>query len=167
MIFSHYTGRDPSWIIIALAFVTRYRCCTGKDPNNGTGSIFPLKCIMVIFTISFFYSSFLCSLRPFWSISVSGLLTHSSVQLLALRHIYLKISLFLIRHTHFCGHSPHKIFSWGILEGSPDVFWIANSTVLIIGLILLYGALLLRSRIEGTGWWRVFFRWGRERTPNE
>jgi len=55
-----------------------------------------------------------------------------------------------------------KIVSWGILKGPLNVFWIANSTVLIMGIILLYGALLLRTRIEGTGWWKVFFRGGRE-----
>jgi hypothetical protein len=59
-----------------------------------------------------------------------------------------------------------KIVSWGILKGHLNFFEIANDTVLLVGIILFCGALLLRTRIEGMGWWRVFLPGGR-RTSRE
>ena len=43
-----------------------------------------------------------------------------------------------------------------------NIFGIGHSTVLAVVLILLFGALLVRTRVEGTGWWRVFLKGGRE-----
>jgi hypothetical protein len=56
-----------------------------------------------------------------------------------------------------------KIVSGGILKGHLNFFEIANSTVLLRRIILFCGALLLRTWIEGTGWWRVFILGGRGR----
>jgi hypothetical protein len=42
-----------------------------------------------------------------------------------------------------------------------DFFGIASSTVLLIGIILLAGAVLVRTLIEGRGWWHVFLQGGR------
>jgi hypothetical protein len=52
-------------------------------------------------------------------------------------------------------------FGIGIITATPNIFGIANSTVLLIAILLLAGAVLLRTLVEGTGWWRVFFQGGR------
>jgi hypothetical protein len=48
------------------------------------------------------------------------------------------------------------------MDKTRNLFGIANSTVLLAGIILLAGAVLVRTLIEGTDWWRVFLRGGRE-----
>ena len=35
-----------------------------------------------------------------------------------------------------------------------------NTTVLLVGIILLATTVLVRTLVEGTGWWRVFLRGG-------
>jgi len=55
-------------------------------------------------------------------------------------------------------------FRIGILEGPRNFFGIANSSVVLIGIILLVLAVLVRTLVEGTGWWRLFLQGGRTGT---
>ena len=41
-----------------------------------------------------------------------------------------------------------------------DILGVANSEVLLIGIIFLFGVLLVRTRVEGRGWWKVFLHGG-------
>ena len=50
-------------------------------------------------------------------------------------------------------------FGIGVFTETPDLI-IANSEVLIVGLLLLFGALCVRTLVEGTEWWKVFLRGG-------
>jgi membrane-bound metal-dependent hydrolase YbcI (DUF457 family) len=51
-------------------------------------------------------------------------------------------------------------FGLGIMKETPNIFGVANTIVLLGGIILLAGALPVRTLVEGTGWWRVFLREG-------
>ena len=46
------------------------------------------------------------------------------------------------------------------MNETPNMFEIANTKVLFVGIILLVGAVVVRTLIEGKGWWRVFFLGG-------
>jgi len=41
-----------------------------------------------------------------------------------------------------------------------DILGVANSEVLVIGILLLSGALCVRTFVEGRGWWKVFLKGG-------
>ena len=160
MIFSRYTGRDPSWIIIAVAFVPDI-----DQPlaiiNKISGNVFPVAIHHgdlhnVLFLIVF--SLVIAGILRYFNIRFIDGLICSAIGIAA--HLFEDLLVFNPAYA-FLWPFTSKIVSWGILKGPLNVFWLANSTVLIIGIILLYGALLLRTRIEGTGWWRVFFRGGR------
>jgi membrane-bound metal-dependent hydrolase YbcI (DUF457 family) len=160
MIFSRYTGRDPSWIIIAVAFIPDIDFALEKI-QQWTRLDVPFEIhhgnlhnvlFLIIFSVLFagilryfgfrFIDMLICS--------VIGTAAHFFEDLLVFDPAYA-----------FLWPFTSKIFSGGILQGSLNVFGIANSTVLLVGIILLYGALILRTRIEGTGWWRVFLQGGR------
>ena len=51
-------------------------------------------------------------------------------------------------------------FGLGIIQETRKL-GIASSTVLLIGLLLLAGAVLVRTLVEGKDWWKVFFQGGR------
>jgi membrane-bound metal-dependent hydrolase YbcI (DUF457 family) len=161
MIFSHYTGRDPSWIIIALAFVPDVDVALAEI-QEWNWVDFPFKIyhgdLHNILFLLVFSLLFAAVLRYFGIRFIDGLIC-SAIGIGA--HLF---EDFLVYDPAYAFLWPFtsKIVSWGILKGPINVLWIANGTVLIIGLILLYGALLLRTRIEGTDWWSVFFRGGRE-----
>jgi hypothetical protein len=54
-----------------------------------------------------------------------------------------------------------KIYGIGIMPEIPNFFGIANSTVLLVGIILLAGVVLVRTLVDGKGWGSVFLRGGR------
>jgi membrane-bound metal-dependent hydrolase YbcI (DUF457 family) len=161
MIFSRYTGRDPSWIIIAVAFV--------PDIDFVLEKIQEWHWIDVPFEIHHGDLHNVLFLMVF-SLVIAGILRYFGIRFIdglicsaiGIGAHFIEDLLVFNPAYAFLWPFTSKIVSWGILKGPLNVFWIANSTVLIIGLILLCGALLLRTRIEGTGWWSVFFRGGRE-----
>jgi hypothetical protein len=50
----------------------------------------------------------------------------------------------------------------GILKGPANIFGITHSTELFIGLVLVAGAVKLRTLVEGIGWWSFFLE-GKEK----
>jgi hypothetical protein len=46
------------------------------------------------------------------------------------------------------------------MKETPDIFGIADITMLAVGIILFTGVLVLRTYIEGNGWWKVLLRDG-------
>jgi hypothetical protein len=160
MIFSRYTGRDPSWIIIAIAFVPDIDYALSEihewtrldvpfDIHHGD-----LHNVLFLMVFSLLFAGVL---RYFGIRFVDGLIC-SAIGIAA--HFCEDLLVFNPAYA-FLWPFTSKIFSWGILKGHLNFFEIANSTVLLIGIILFCGALLLRTRIEGTGWWRVFILGGR------
>jgi membrane-bound metal-dependent hydrolase YbcI (DUF457 family) len=161
MIFSRSIGRDPSLIIIAIAFVpdidfdleiiqkwawldSPCRIHHGDLHNVLFLVVFSLLLAGVLryFGIRFI-DGLICS--------AIGIAVHFFEDILVLNPAYA-----------FLWPYSTKIFGLGIMDKTRNLFGIANSTVLLAGIILLAGAVLLRTLIEGTDWWRVFLRGGRE-----
>ena len=163
MLFSRYTGRDPSWIIIAIAFVPdidfaleRLHVWTRLDVpfEIHHGDLHNIL-FLIVFSVLF------AGILRYFGFRFIDVLICSAIGIAA--HFFEDLLVFNPAYA-FLWPFTSKIFSLGILKGPLNFFGIANVTVLLVGIILLYGALLLRTRIEGTGWWRVFYRGGRMET---
>jgi membrane-bound metal-dependent hydrolase YbcI (DUF457 family) len=161
MIYSRYTGRDPSWIIIAVAFVPDIDFVI-EWIRAGAGTTFPLAISHgdlhnVLFLMDF---SLLCAAVLYlFGLRFMDAFTCSALGIAA--HIFEDALVYKYAYAFFWPYWP-KILGIGIMEETRDIFGIASSTVLLTGVILLTGAVLVRTRIEGTGWWRIFLQWGRK-----
>ena len=163
MIFFRFTGRDPSWIIIAVAFVPdidlalemfrylfRYLFRTPFHYTIHHGD-FHNVLFLILFSLLFaavlrhfgirFIDGFICS--------AVGIAAHLFEDALVLNPAYA-----------FFWPVSSKIYGIGIMPETRNVL-IANITVLLVGIILLAGAVLVRTLIDGKGWWSVFLRGGR------
>jgi membrane-bound metal-dependent hydrolase YbcI (DUF457 family) len=163
MIFSRFTGRDPSWIIIAVAFV----------PDIDIGLQIARKISGITLSLMVQHGDFH---------NIAALLFFSLVIAAAASAIRMRPSdAFICAALGIAAHffedaliaKPAYSFLWpismqkfgiGIMTETPNLFGIANSTVLVVGIALLIGALLVRTCVEGTGWWRVFLQGGRGTT---
>jgi membrane-bound metal-dependent hydrolase YbcI (DUF457 family) len=159
MIFSRYTGRDPSWIIIAVAFIPDIDYAIDEIQKQGWFDIpfeihhGDLHNVLFLVVFSFLFAT---AFRYFGIKFVDGLIC-SAIGILA--HFFEDL-VFKPGYAFLWPYSK-KIFGLGILENTRNFFGIANLKVLIIGLFLLAGVVLFRTLIEGIGWWRVFFYGGR------
>jgi hypothetical protein len=160
MIFSRYTGRDPSWIIIAVAFVPDIDSILERLETFPRivipGTIHHGDFHTILFLILF---SLLCAavLQWFGIWFIDGLIC-SAIGIAA--HFFEDALVYNPSYPFLWPITSH-IFGIGILEGPRNLFGIANSTVLLIGIILFVCAVLVRTIVEGTGWWRVFIQGGR------
>jgi membrane-bound metal-dependent hydrolase YbcI (DUF457 family) len=162
MIFSLRTGRDPSWIIIAVAFIPDLDL-----PLQKTGEALHLPAGMYIqhgdfhtigmlAVISLLIAFIVMPLGIRFSealiCSATGLGTHFLEDALVANPAYAFLFPFSV-----------KDYGVGILPWTRDVFGIANSLDLAIAVIFLLAAILVRSRVEGRGWWRRFLAGGIDR----
>jgi membrane-bound metal-dependent hydrolase YbcI (DUF457 family) len=161
MIFSRYTGRDPSWIIIAIAFIPDIdyaleliqKWAWLESPLRiHHGNLHNILFLLV-------FSLLLAGVLRYFGIRFIDGLICSAIGIAA--HFFEDI-LVLNPAYAFLWPFSTKIFGLGIMDKTRNLFWIANDTVLLIGIILLAGAVLVRTLVEGTGWWRVFILGGRE-----
>jgi hypothetical protein len=160
MIFSRYSGRDPSWIIIVVAYAADIDYALQETQLWGWYDIpfhfhhgnFHNVLFLVLFSLLF-----AGVLRSF-SIRFGDALLCSAIGISA--HFFEDLLVFNPAYAFLWPFSD-MIFGWGILDKTRDFFGIANTTVLITGLVLLAGAVLVRTVVEGKGWWRVFLQGGR------
>jgi hypothetical protein len=167
MIFSRYTGRDPSWIIMAVAFVPDldiifqvihkfFRRVPTFDIYHGD---FHTLMFLVLFSIS---AAAILSLFHF---RFSDMLLCSALGIAA--HFFEDAFVYKTSYLFLWPLSSTR-FGFGFMTESLktlDVLRIANSTVLAVGILLMTGAILLRTVLEGSGWWKVFLQGGRKRSP--
>lgn len=163
MIFSRYTGRDPSWIIIAVTFV--------PDIDYALEMIQEWSWLDLPFEIQhgdlhnvlflIVFSLLFAGVLRYFGIRFIDALFCSAIGISA--HFFEDLLVFNPAYAFLWPYST-KIFGLGIMENTRNLFGIANSTVLIIGIVLLAGAVLVRTLVEGTGWWRVFLKGGRTGT---
>ena len=161
MIFSLYTHRDPSWIIIAVAFVPDIDAILQRMQVL-TRIGFPLvirhgDLHNILFLIAF--SLLLAAFLHFLGIRIIDGLICSAIGVAA--HIFEDALVYNPAYAFLWPITSQK-FGIGIMQETRDIFGIASSTVLLIGIILLAGSVLLRTFIEGTGWWRMFLHGGRK-----
>ena len=160
MIFSRFTGREPSWIIIMVAFI--------PDIDR------PLEILNHLFKNVFPVAINHGDFHNILFLPVVSLLFAAVLSLFGIRFIDGLICSAIGIGAHFIEDAliakPAYAFLWplttqrfgiGIMKETPNIFGVANTTVLLVGIILLAGAVLVRTLVEGTGWWRVFLRGGR------
>jgi hypothetical protein len=159
MIFSRFTGRDPSWIIIAVAFipdfdfvlqalkktsdVTLVLTVRHGDFHNIVALIFFSVAIAMV------ASAFRMRILDSFVCAAIGIGAHFFEDALIADPAY----------GFFWPLSLQK-FGIGIFIERPDIIGIANSEVLLVGFLLLFAALGLRTLVEGKGWWNVFLQGG-------
>jgi len=163
MIFSRYAGRDPSWIIIAVAFVPDIdsilersadlpRIIVPGTIHHGDMHIIPA---LIVFSL------LIAAVLQWFGIRfIDGLLC-SAIGIAA--HFFEDALVYNPSYTFLWPITSHA-FEIGILEGPRNLFGIANSSVVLIGICLLVLVVLVRTLVEGTGWWRVFLQGGRTGT---
>jgi membrane-bound metal-dependent hydrolase YbcI (DUF457 family) len=166
MIFSRYTGRDPSWIIIAVAFVPDIDSILERSPEALPRIIVPgtihhgdLHTILALII----FSLLIAKVLQWFNIRFIDGLICSAIGLAA---PLFEDALVYNPSYPFLWPITSHVFSTGILEGPRNLFGIANSTVVFIGIILIVCAVLVRTLVEGPGWWRVFLRGGRTDTKS-
>jgi membrane-bound metal-dependent hydrolase YbcI (DUF457 family) len=160
MIFSRTTGRDPSWIIIAFAFVPDVDLVLEKMhvlTRFGYPVIIHHGDLHNIFVLMVFSLLFAVILRWFGIRFIDGLIC-SAIGIAA--HFFEDALVYQPAYA-FLWPITTQVFGIGIIQETRNIFGIASSTVLLIGIILLIGAVLVRTLIEGRGWWRVFLHGGR------
>ena len=163
MIFSHFTGRDPSWIIVALAFVPDIDLPLERVPNLSraifSAAVHHGDFHNIVFLLGFSLLSAVV-LRWFGIRFIDGFIC-SAIGIAA--HLF-EDALIADPAYAFLWPVTTQKFGIGIMQETRNLFGIASTTVLLIGIILLALAVLIRTLIEGTGWWRVFLRGGRKGT---
>jgi len=164
MIFSRYAGRDPSWIIIAVAFVPDIDSILERSPATLPRIIVPgtihhgdMHTILALIV----FSLLIAAVLQWFGIRLIDGLVCSAIGIAA--HFFEDALVYNPSYT-FLWPITSRAFEIGILEGPRNLFGIANSSVVLIGICLLLLAVLVRTRVEGTGWWRVFLRGGRTGT---
>ena len=165
MVWSRRTGRDPSWIIIAVAFVPDidlllqmmhespsldYRIIV---QHGGFHNILMLVVFSLLIAAALSYLGFRF---------IDGLIC-SGIGIAA--HLF-EDALISPSAYAFLWPFTSKVYGIGIMREVPNVFGIANSTVLLVGFVLLAIALVVRTVVEGTGWEKVFLRGGRREDPD-
>ena len=167
MIYFRFTRRDPSWIIIIFAFV----------PDIDLALENALQMLHRLFRTSFHYPVVAIHHGDFHNIVF--LILFSLLSAAILRQIGIRyVDGFICSAVGFGAHlfedalvfNPAWKFFWpissklygiGVMQESRNFFWIADGMVLLIGLIFLAFAVLIRTLVDGKGWWRVFLQGGR------
>ena len=162
MVFSRYTGRDPSWIIIAVAFVPDIDLALQNLPGITGGALpwlinhggfhtflfaamFSIGCALIISALGIRLSDALIC-------SVIGISAHLFEDALIANPAY----------AFFWPLTAHA-YGIGVMKETGNFFAIGSTGVIGVGLVLLFIAIAIRTIIEGPGWWRVFLQGGRTR----
>ncbi len=148
MVFFHYTGRDPSWIIIFFALVPDLDYVTRHHGAFHTVVFMVISSIAVAFLFRLSGLKFLDSLL----LSLLGFGAHLVEDALVYDPGWKIFRPFSSQEVGF-GVLPR------IITGerySDNFFTLANSEVLIIGVLLLLAAALIRTHFERSSTW---MRW--------
>ena len=162
MVFFRYTGRDPSWIIIAVSFVPDIDLVLQKLPKMVGDSLpsiinhggFHTILFLVMFSLgcALIFSSLGIRLSDALICSFTGISAHLFEDALIAKPAY----------AFFWPLITQK-YGIGIMKETGNFFAIGNTEVIGIGLALLFMAIAIRTFIEGPGWWREFLQGGRMR----
>ena len=165
MVFLHYTGRDVSWIIILCAWAPDVDMLVSPVLRNLGFSIafhghriahgdFHNIAVMILFGI---FMAFL--LHPF-GIRFFDSFIFSVIGFGA--HLFEDAAVYKVGYAFFWPLSS-QVTGLGFLTQMQDeefylnnFFGIANTDVLIIGLVFLLAAVLIRTHFEGKSWVRWY-----------
>jgi hypothetical protein len=165
MIFYRCTGRDSSWIIILCAWIPDIDLIANRvltsfgftllfEGHKISHGVFHNVAIMVIFSV---FVAFL--LHPFgirffdaFFFSVIGFGAHLVEDALVYKVGYPYLWPFLSEKLGF-GFLPNVVSEENYIK---DFFGIANTEVLIVGMVFLLVALIIRTYVEGPRWIRWY-----------
>ena len=161
MVFVRYTGRDPSWIIIFVAFLPDFDE-VGKTflARNG------------LFSVVVHHGDFhnlanllIASLIFAWLLHFAGMHYFDGFVCTAIgfgAHFFADALVANPAYAFFWPLSSQK-YGIGLLPETGNFFGIGDTTILLIGLFFLAVAIGIRTYVEGNGWGRTFFRMGIEK----
>ena len=143
MVFYKFTGRDSSWIIIVCAFapdLDHLAEAEGAIHNIGFMVIFSVlfACFLLLFRVQFL-DAVLFSAIGFGA------------------HLLEDAMVYKVGYPSLWPLSSDGV-AFGVLSGRhyTNFFGIANTDVLLTGLVLLLLALLIRTYVEGPAWIRWY-----------
>jgi membrane-bound metal-dependent hydrolase YbcI (DUF457 family) len=159
MLFSRFKGTDPSWIIIAVAFV--------PDIDFGFQALRNIPGLTLPFIVRHGDFHNILALMLF-SLVIAAAASAIGVWFPdAFVCAIIGVAAHLFEDALIA--DPAYQFFWpfsfqdsgiGVLAETRDILGVANSEVLLIGILLLFGALCVRTLVEGRGWWKVFLQGG-------
>ncbi|HWS21668.1 MAG TPA: metal-dependent hydrolase [Methanoregula sp.] len=165
MLYYRYTGRDHSWIIILCAWIPDFDIIAksalnklgfivlfdGQPIHHGT---FHTVAMMVIFAIlvAFLLHPFGIRFIDSLFFATIGFGTHLFEDALVYKVGYMYLWPFITENLGI-GILPNIISEENYFR---DFFWVANTEVLIIGILVLIAAMLIRTSVEGTSWIRFY-----------
>jgi len=165
MVFYKYTGRDSSWIIILCAWIPDIDLIANRvlttfgftllfEGHRITHGVFHNIAIMVIFGIlvAFLLHPFGIRFLDAFFFAVIGFGAHLFEDALVYKVGYPYLWPFISEDLGI-GLLPNVLSEEGYLR---DFFGIANTGVLMIGLVLLLVAILIRTYWEGSSWIRWY-----------
>jgi hypothetical protein len=165
MLFLHYTGRDPSWIIILVTYVPDLDKIAGPLLNKVGFTIlfeghtihhgtFHTIAAMIIFAVILAFILHPFGIRYFDTVLFTIIGIGS--------HLFEDALVYPANYMYLWPFSHEKMgLAWLPISGSEEsysatFFRIANTEVLLIGVALLIIAILIRTRFEGPGWIRWY-----------
>jgi hypothetical protein len=165
MLYYRYTGRDHSWIIILCAWIPDFDIIAksalnklgfivlfdGQPIHHGT---FHTVAMMVIFAIlvAFLLHPFGIRFIDSLFFATIGFGAHLFEDALVYKVGYMYLWPFITENLGI-GILPNIISEENYFR---DFFLIANTEVLIIGILVLIAAMLIRTSVEGTSWIRFY-----------
>ena len=165
MVFYKYTGRDSSWIIILCAWIPDIDLIANRvltmsgftllfEGHRITHGVFHNIALMVIFGIlvAFLLHPFGIRFLDAFFFAVIGFGAHLFEDALVYKVGYPYLWPFLSEDLGI-GLLPNILSEENYIR---DFFGIANTGVLIIGLVLLLVAILIRTYWEGSSWVRWY-----------
>ncbi len=165
MIFYRFTGRDSSWIIILCAWIpdidliangvlNRFGFTLLFEGHKITHGVFHNIAMMVIFGIlvAFLLNPFGIRFFDALFFAVIGFGAHLFEDALVYKAGYPYLWPFLSKDLGF-GLLPNILTEENYFR---DFFGIANTYVLIVGLVVLLGAIIIRTYAEGPAWIRWY-----------
>lgn len=147
MIYNHYTGRDPSWLIILGTIVPDIDYVLYQINYLITGNDFlviihgTFHNVLAVVVISLIVGFILLKIEmPFYESSIFfgiGMMCHFIEDSLVYANLY----------SYYYPFSPDKM-GWGWINETQDIFHLAGVEVLIPGVALLCMAIIIRSAID-------------------
>ena len=165
MLYYRYTGRDHSWIIILCSWIPDFDIIAksalnkmgfivlfdGQPIHHGT---FHTIAMMVIFAIlvAFLLHPFGIRFIDSLFFATIGFGAHLFEDALVYKVGYMYLWPFITENLGI-GILPNIISEENYIR---DFFRVANTEVLIIGILVLIAAMLIRTSVEGTSWVRFY-----------
>jgi hypothetical protein len=165
MIFLRFTKRDPSWIIILVTYLPDLDKIAERILNTAGFTVlfeghaiqhgtFHNIAAMLIFAVIVAFLLYPFGVRYFDAMlfSIIGFGAHLFEDAL----VYPANYMYLWPFSHDKMGLGWLPISWSEESYNANFFHIANTEVLFIGLALLLVAVLVRTRVEGSGWIRWY-----------